>query len=83
MIDDDEMGARLKKNFEDFVIKQINEAQAKENADDDQEENKLDAHDFSVYRKLHRDNGKGYDQQFFSLLCKVFDEDMSKVEEHF
>jgi hypothetical protein len=81
-LDDNEMGSRLKKNFEDFVIYRNNQGQRDE-AEEGAEEKKTETHDLSVYRKLQRENGKQYDQMFFSLLCNVFDEDLTKVEAHF
>lgn len=82
-MDDEEMGKKLKKNFETFAQK-LENAQLEDNEEEDEEPKSNDeAFDLALYKKLKNENGKDYGHIFFSLLTKVFDEDTRKIEKHF
>lgn len=79
-LDDEEMGQQLKKNFEEYA------AQGTEEPDEEAEDtvkNDDKKFDLSLYDKLKNENGKVGSGIFFNLLCKVFDEEMGKVDLHF
>jgi len=78
-LDDEEMGAQLKKNFETFAAQGVEEVD-EEVEDTKPEEKKFD---LSLYDKLKTENGKVAASIFFNLLCKVFDEEIQKVDIHF
>ena len=39
--------------------------------------------DVSIYRTINKKNGRSYEDIFFALMTKIFDEDIQKMEEHF
>lgn len=78
-LDDEEMGQQLKKNFETFAAQGVEEND-EEVEDAKPEEKKFD---LSLYDKLKNENGKVAASIFFNLLCKVFDEEIQKVDIHF
>ena len=51
-----------------------------EEEDGEEEKNNDKKFDFSLYKTLKTTNGKAPDMIFYSLLSKVFDEDMKKIE---
>lgn len=76
----------MKKNFEAFVSKKEQESNANDERDGDDEQNeekKQEQHDFQIFKRCNLDHGRSYDNQFFTLLSQVFDEDMRKVEKFF
>jgi transcription termination factor Rho len=78
-LDDEEMAAQLKKNFEEYAAQGVEEND--EEVEDAKPEDKK--FDLSSYDKLKSENGKTGPTIFFNLLCKVFDEEMQKVDLHF
>lgn len=56
-----------------------------DDVDDEAEDTKTTdkAFDVSLYDKLKNENGKSTPSIFFNLLCKVFDEETKKVDQHF
>ena len=86
-ISEEDMCKKVKKNFEEFVLKKQNEVA--EPADDDENEEtkdekpKQEQFDLSLYRSINRKNGKAFEDIFYGLLLRVFDEDIQKVEKHF
>jgi len=84
------MAKKVRKNFEEFVLKKQNEVA--EPADDDENEETKEAKeekprseqfDLSLYKTMNRKNGKSFEDIFYGLLLRVFDEDIQKVELHF
>lgn len=67
------MGARIKKNFQEFVIWKRNES------NDFFEEEKQNF-DMGIFRQFEVQNGKNFDDMFCSLLSKIFDEDIKNVK---
>lgn len=86
-ITEEEMCKKVKKNFEEFVLKKQNEvaepADEDENEEAKEEKPKSEQFDLSLYRTINRKNGKSYEDIFYGLLLRVFDEDIQKVENHF
>jgi hypothetical protein len=78
-LDDEEMAAQLKKNFEEYAAQGVEDHE--EEVEDTKPEDKK--FDLSIYDKLKSENGKTGPTIFFNLLCKVFDEEMQKVDLHF
>ena len=78
------MGACLKKNFEEYANKMDLAAEVGENEEDEDSKAAEDSKfDLQTYDKLRNENGKNGATLFFSLLTKVFDEDMGKVNKYF
>jgi len=73
------MAAQLKKNFEEYAAQGVEDHE--EEVEDTKPEDKK--FDLSIYDKLKSENGKTGPIIFFNLLCKVFDEEMQKVDLHF
>ena len=83
-IDDEQMGDLLKKNFEDFAMKKkMSEEGNVEEEEGEDNKGKEIIPDLSMYEKFKTENGKTPSTIIFSLLCKIFDEDMNKVENYF
>jgi len=75
------MGNMLKKNFENYANKK---RMADEGMGEEEEEEKQEIEpDLSMYEKFKTENGKQPSLILFSLLCKIFDEDMQKVDNYF
>lgn len=75
------MGQQLKKNFEEYANKMNDADEPEEETEDTKVEDKK--FDLTLYDKLKNDNGKSQASIFFNLLCKVFDEEIQKVDKHF
>lgn len=85
-IDDEEMGKLLKKNFENYANKMsLGTDEPEEEVEDKIETPATDAKkfDMAIYETLKVENGKSQASIFFSLLCKVFDEEEKKVRNYF
>jgi hypothetical protein len=80
-MDDEEMGQKLKKNFEEYVSTVNDQEDIEETEETKPTEAKK--YDLSLYDKLKTENGKSNSTIFFNLLTKVFDEDMQKVDKNF
>lgn len=78
-IDDEEMGGILKKNFESYAMKMkaISDGMVDPEEEDTKPEELL-----SIYEELKTKNGKAPSVILFQLLSKIFDEDMTKVEDY-
>lgn len=74
------MGNLLKKNFESYAMKMkaIDEGMV----DPEEEETKPEEL-LSVYEDFKTKNGKAPQVILFQLLSKIFDDDMTRVEEYF
>lgn len=81
-IEDDKMSAMLKKNFEEFVIRQQNDNQERDPEEEEDKQEKKEIFDLGVWKKLSFDNGKKPDQMFYRLLTQIFDEDITKVQKY-
>jgi hypothetical protein len=83
-IDDEDMGKLLKKNFEQYNSKMsLDTDEPEDEAEDTKTEPEDKKFDLSLYDTLKSENGKSQASIFFSLLCKVFDEEIQKVDKHF
>jgi len=83
-LSEEEMSNMINKNFEEYVSKIRNdgsdEPDTEETKADDKKKEQID---LSLYKRMNKNNGKSFSDMFYSLLIKVFDQDIAKVEEHF
>ena len=79
-LDDEEMGGQLKKNFESYAMKMkaIDDGMVDPEEEDTKPEELL-----SIYEEFKTRNGKAPPVILFQLLSKIFDEDMTRVENYF
>lgn len=88
-ITEEEMAGKIKKNFEEYVLKKTNESEPAEEDDGEEvkeskdDKSKSEQFDLSLYKTMNRKNGKTYDDLFYGLLLRVFDEEIQKVEKYF
>ena len=54
-----------------------------ENEETKEEKPKQEQLDLSLFRTINRKNGKSYDDIFYGLFLRVFDEYIQKVDAHF
>jgi len=78
------MGDLLKKNFETYALKKkmADEGNMEEEEGEENKQKEITP-DLSLYEKFKTENGKAPSTILFSLLTKIFDEDMQKVDNYF
>ena len=73
----------MKKNFEEFVIRQRDDGVEEDDEEEKKGAKKEKLFDISIYKTMNKKNGRSYEDIFYGLLTKVFDEDVQKMDEHF